>query len=118
MDFFSLQKGDRARDLAALPADCRVEDLEAASVDFGDTALALHTLDLLISVDTSVAHLAGAFGRPVWTLLSEVPDWRWGLSGDTTPWYPSMRLFRQERRGDWAGVMRRVVEALVSRAFK
>ncbi|MGH8008398.1 MAG: tetratricopeptide repeat protein, partial [Candidatus Binatia bacterium] len=66
----------------------------------------------VITVDTSVAHVAGALGKPVWTLLSEVPDWRWLLEGETTPWYPTMRLFRQTRTGDWTGVMRRVAQAL------
>ena len=69
-------------------------------------------LDLVISVDTAVAHLAGALGKPVWTLLSATPDWRWLLEGETTPWYPTMRLFRQVRPGDWAGVVERVVDAL------
>ena len=110
--FYSLQKGERSQDLQQLPLECAVHDLEALSQGFGDTALRLDQLDLLISVDTSVAHLAGALGKPVWLLLCQVPDWRWGLEGETTPWYPDMRLFRQTRDGDWAGVMTRVVEAL------
>ena len=95
-----------------LPPDCAVQDLEPSLADFGDTALAIDALDLLITVDTAVAHLAGALGKPVWTLLSEVPDWRWGLTAQTTPWYPSMRLFRQDRGGDWAAVIERISEAL------
>jgi len=112
-DFYSLQKGERCRELLGLPPDCRVRDLELSLADFGDTALVIDALDLVITVDTAVAHLAGALDKPVWTLLPEVPDWRWGLTDPTTPWYRSMRLFRQDRRGDWAGVMGRVSEALL-----
>ncbi|MGQ0593855.1 MAG: TIGR03032 family protein [Gammaproteobacteria bacterium] len=116
-DFYSLQKGERCRDLLGLPPDCRVRDLEASLADFGDTALVIDALDLVITVDTAVAHLAGALAKPVWTLLPEVPDWRWGLTDPTMPWYPSMRLFRQERQGDWAGVMGRVSEALLAQSL-
>jgi ADP-heptose:LPS heptosyltransferase len=80
--------------------------------DFAETAAVLANLDLLITVDTSVAHLAGATGRPVWTMLAFNPDWRWMLGREDTPWYPTMRLFRQGSRGDWAGVARRVAEEL------
>lgn len=110
--FYSLQKGERSQELKQLPPELGVQDLEAALHDFGDTAIMIDQLDLVISVDTAVAHVAGALGKPVWTLLSEVPDWRWLLEGETTPWYPTMRLFRQTRPGDWAGVMAHVARAL------
>ena len=80
--------------------------------DFADTAALMAQLDLIITVDTAPAHLAGALGFPVWALLPFVPDWRWGLKGDDTPWYPTMRLFRQPSLGDWASVIRRVVAEL------
>jgi hypothetical protein len=80
--------------------------------DFADTAALLECLDLLVSVDTSVVHLAGALGRPVWTLLAKGPDWRWMLGRTDSPWYPTMRLFRQERLGDWPGVLARVGDEL------
>ncbi len=87
-----------------------------ALADFSDTAALCVLMDLVISVDTSVAHLAGALGSPVWVLLTWVPDWRWLLDRDDSPWYPSMRLFRQKARGDWNGVLERLelgFEALV-----
>ncbi len=80
--------------------------------DFGDTAGALNALDLVISVDTAVAHLAGALGRPVWTILSHTPDWRWQLDRPDSAWYPTMRLFRQPRWGDWDVVFNEVAAAL------
>jgi ADP-heptose:LPS heptosyltransferase len=108
--FYSLQKGERAKDLADVPA--AVTDLQPLLGDFGDTAVIVDQLDLLITVDTAAAHLAGALGKPVWNLLTDVADWRWGLQGETTPWYPTMRLFRQTEPGDWKGMMERVAEAL------
>jgi ADP-heptose:LPS heptosyltransferase len=83
--------------------------------DFADTAAALAALDLLVSVDTSVVHLAGALARPVWTLLAAGPDWRWMLDRADSPWYPTMRLFRQPEPGAWQPVMERVATEL--RAF-
>ena len=80
--------------------------------DFEDTAAILSIADLLISVDSSPVHLAGALGRPVWVMLPFVPDWRWLLNRDDTPWYPTMRLFRQNRPGDWAEVVNRMATAL------
>lgn len=115
--FYGLQKGERARDLADLPTELQVQDLDPKLGDFGDLAVIVEQLDLVISVDTSVAHVAGALGKPVWTLLSEVVDWRWGLEGETTPWYPTMRLFRQTALDDWLGVMERVAQALKDREW-
>jgi tetratricopeptide (TPR) repeat protein len=100
--FFGLQKDATAR------PDLEMIELLDSSSDFLDTAAILQNLDLLISVDTSVAHLAGALGKPVWTLLPFAPDWRWMLDRSDTPWYPSMRLYRQQRRKDWAEVLARV----------
>jgi tetratricopeptide (TPR) repeat protein len=87
-------------------------DLTGSIADFADTAGLIERLDLIITVDTAVAHLAGALGRPVWTLLPFVADWRWGLERQDTPWYPSMRLFRQPARSDWDSVIGRVAEEL------
>ena len=80
--------------------------------DFCDTAALMSQMDLIITVDTASAHLAGALGRRVWTLLPFVPDWRWGLDTDGTPWYPTMRLFRQRESGDWNEVLQRVCAEL------
>ncbi|MBI3248889.1 MAG: TIGR03032 family protein [Deltaproteobacteria bacterium] len=115
VEFYGLQKGDRSRDIGALPAEVKVHDLDPLLGDYGDLALLLDQLDLVISVDTSVAHVAGALGKPVWTLISYVPDWRWGLEGETTPWYPTMRLIRQSQPRDWEGVMVHVAAALRER---
>lgn len=91
-------------------------DLSSGIGDLYHTAAFIAALDLLISVDTAPAHLAGAMGKPVWTLLPFAPDWRWGLASDTTPWYPSMRLWRQDKPGDWAGVIGKVAKALETSA--
>jgi ADP-heptose:LPS heptosyltransferase len=80
--------------------------------DFADTAAVLGHLDLVISVDTAVAHLAGALARPVWLLVPFVPEWRWMLERTDSPWYPTMRLFRQAAPGDWTELMARVAAAL------
>jgi hypothetical protein len=80
--------------------------------DFANTAGVLENLDLLISVDTSVAHLAGAMGRPVWLLLPFAPDWRWLLNREDSPWYPTMRIFRQEMLGSWDSVIKRMAKEL------
>ena len=69
--------------------------------DFDDTAAVIDSLDLIATIDTAVAHLAGAMGKPTWILLPHAPEWRWMLDRDDTPWYPTARLFRQKRRGDW-----------------
>ena len=87
-------------------------DFTADLADFTDTAALISHLDLVITVDTAIAHLAGAMGKKVWQLLPVVPDWRWLLDREDSPWYPTMRLFRQKSKGDWTGVMERVAEAL------
>jgi len=102
---FSLQRDATAEDVAALPGLVR---LESESTDILDTAAIVASLDLVISVDTMIAHLAGTLARPVWTLLPFAADWRWMLDRRDTPWYPSMRLFRQPRRGDWETVVEEV----------
>jgi hypothetical protein len=86
------------------------------AADFRDTAAAIECPDLVIAVDTSVAHLAGALGRPVWVLFPYYPDWRWLRAGDGSAWHPTARLFRQRRRGDWADVFARVAQALAKHA--
>jgi hypothetical protein len=104
----SLQKKDGITELADLPADMMVEnpgeDFDAGADALVDTAALMQSLDLVISCDTSVAHLAGALGRPVWTALKRYPEWRWGAEGETMPWYPTMTLFRQEQMGQWEPV--------------
>jgi tetratricopeptide (TPR) repeat protein len=110
--FASLQIGPRSADLATLPADT-VADLAAELRDFAETAGAIANLDLVIAVDTAVAHAAGAMGRPVWLMLPLCPDWRWLLPwGDASPWYPTMRLYRQRKLGDWPDVVARVAADL------
>ena len=108
VSFYSLQKDAGERP----PPGLQLIDLTAQLGDFSATAGLIANLDLVISVDTAVAHLAGAMGKPTWTLLREIPDWRWQGQGAQSLWYPSMRLFRQEREGDWRGVVQQVVRAL------
>ena len=110
----SLQKRPAGEGGATLPREMRMSDLMEEVSDFADTAAIVANLDLIISVDTSVAHLAGALGKPIWLLNRFDTDWRWLLGRDDSPWYPSLRQFRQERPGDWTGVVERVREALVS----
>ncbi len=116
VECFSLQKDVRADDRAALEADDRIRHFGDELRDFADTAALVAAMDLVISVDTSVAHLAGALAKPVWLLLPFPPDWRWLLDRDDSPWYPTARLFRQPHHGDWATPLRRVADALPSAA--
>ncbi|MEG3849228.1 tetratricopeptide repeat protein [Microcoleus sp. herbarium19] len=114
VDFYSLQKESTAGDRALLE-QMPIIDLSSNLHDMADTAAAISALDLVISVDTSVAHLAGALGKPVWILLCFVPDWRWMLDREDSPWYPTARLFRQSAAGDWEAVLDRVFLALRDR---
>ncbi len=104
--FFSLQMGPAAEQLSK--ADARIVDLKSAIRDFADTAALIAQLDLVITVDTAVAHLAGALARPTWVLLPFAPDWRWHLEREDSSWYPTVRLFRQPRPGDWFAVIEQV----------
>ena len=108
----SLQVGPPAAALDSLPPGAPIVDLRPQNTSLSHAAHLLRQLDLLITVDTAPAHLAGALGCPVWVLVAKVPDWRWRLGRDDSPWYPSLRLFRQSERGDWTGVMRRIAAAL------
>ncbi|WP_019503036.1 tetratricopeptide repeat protein [Pseudanabaena sp. PCC 6802] len=108
--FYSLQTEISSLERERLAG--KVQDLSPYINDFADTAILIEQMDLVISVDTAVAHLAGALGKPVWVLLKFHPDWRWLLEREDSPWYPTMRLFRQLRSNDWEGVIARVVAAL------
>jgi hypothetical protein len=106
--FIALQKDLQAGDAQLLDAEPRLIHAGNDLASYNDTAAVISLLDLVISVDTSVAHLAGALGKPVWILLPSNPDWRWLLDRDDSPWYPTARLFRQAVRDDWDGVVERV----------
>lgn len=111
VSWYSLQVGERQSDLSAGPAG-RIEDLSPYLTDFNETAAALSQLDLVVSVDTAVAHLAGALGRPCWVMLPYFADWRWLMGRTDSPWYPTLRLFRQTKRGDWADIVSQIADAL------
>jgi tetratricopeptide (TPR) repeat protein len=113
--FVSLQKEVRDRDREALDAAAGLLRFGEELGDFSDTAALVSLLDVVVSADTAVAHLAGSCGRPVWILLPFSPDWRWMLGREDSPWYPTARLFRQTRRGAWEPVVRRVGDALRER---
>ena len=112
LKIFGLQKMDSAAVNKELSGRTWIKNLGREFRDFTDTAAVIANLDLVVSVDTAVAHLAGAMGKPVWLLLPFVPDWRWMTKREDSPWYPSMRLFRQPQRGVWASVVENVRRAL------
>jgi hypothetical protein len=111
IQFYSLQKGEAAKQTAAVRR-MDVIDLEPYLHDWADTAAAIMNLDLVITVDTAVAHLAGALGRPVWVLIRRNGCWRWLEEREDSPWYPSMRLFRQPLQDDWSGVLQNIIRSL------
>ncbi|PLZ00747.1 glycosyl transferase family 8, partial [Burkholderia sp. WAC0059] len=112
LTFVSIQKGPAQAQAQTPPAGMSLLSLGEEIGDFEDTAAILGVVDLLVSVDSSPVHLAGALGRPAWVLLPFVPDWRWLLGRDDSPWYPSLRLFRQPARGDWASAISSLADAL------
>ena len=111
-DFYSLQVGQPAEELAQIQSKIEIVDLGRHLRNFADTAAIIDQLDLVISVDTSVAHLAGAMGKQIWTLVPAKPDWRWQLKRTDSPWYPTMQLFRQIKLGQWSDVITRVKSEL------
>jgi hypothetical protein len=111
-EWLCLQKEFREEDREALGKCGTLRHFEDAIENFSDTAALIECCDLVISVDTSVAHLSGALGKRVWILLPHRPDWRWLEEGDGSPWYPTARLYRQPRVADWDIVIERVAEAL------
>jgi hypothetical protein len=116
----SLQARHGLHQLAALPVGMAVEDLGPAIGDnpdgMAEIAAVMAGLDLVVTIDSAVAHLAGALGRPVWLALMADPDWRWQLKGEASQWYPTARLFRQQKPGDWSGVFAAMADALAERA--
>jgi hypothetical protein len=112
VEWFSLQTGDATADLERLPASFRPIDIGSKLNDFADTAAVLSNVDLLITIDTAAAHLAGAMGVRTWTMIPFAPDWRWMYDREDSPWYPAMRLFRQPRMNDWKSVIARIKDEL------
>jgi hypothetical protein len=110
VSWISLQKGAAIGQVR--PQGLDLLDFTAELKDLADTAGLIHHLDLVIAVDTAVAHLAGAMGKPVWLLLPFAPDWRWLLDREDSPWYPTMRLFRQRARGRWDDPLAQIVNEL------
>jgi FKBP-type peptidyl-prolyl cis-trans isomerase 2 len=110
--FYSLQKGEAEGQAKNPPEGIKLIDTSEEIHDFSDTAAIIKNLDLVISIDTSAAHLAGSLGKPVWVLLPFVPDWRWMTTREDSPWYPTMRLFRQPAAGDWESVINHIKDAL------
>lgn len=118
VQLFSLYKGPLLEAFRADPASALIVDASGADRDFADAAATILEMDLVITMDTAVAHLAGALGKPVWNLLAYAPFWLYGPSGAGTPWHPSMRLIRQARPGDWDGVFAEVAAGLAVEAAR
>jgi tetratricopeptide (TPR) repeat protein len=110
--WIALQKGEAAEQIASLPGDVFLWDGSSRDRDLAETAALISTLDMVITTDTCIAHLAGAMAKPVWILLPHLSDWRWMEKIETTPWYPTARLLRQSAPGDWAGLLECVIREL------
>jgi ADP-heptose:LPS heptosyltransferase len=111
-DYFCLQKDLRAEDRIARDSSPLITSFDVKTLDFPNTAALCECMDLVVSVDTSLPHLSAALGQRTWVLLSAVPDWRWLREREDTPWYPTMRLYRQKVAGDWSDVFGRVAADL------
>lgn len=112
--WYSLQVGEERKEIGKLGLSDKIRDLGPRLTSFADTADAIDKLDLVITSDTAVAHLAGALGKPVWVMLKKHPDWRWDNSGNSSLWYPSARLFRQSDFGNWSPVVKRLEVAILT----
>jgi tetratricopeptide (TPR) repeat protein len=115
LDFFCLQKELRESDQAVLAQRTDIQHFENELTDFNETAALIELMDMVVTVDTSIAHLAAAMGKPVWIFLRHFPDWRWLLDREDSPWYPTVRLFRQTKMGEWDDVIKRVKKELFAR---
>ena len=114
--WISLTKGSAAKQISSAPAGLNITDWTEELHDFSDTAALAANMDLIISVDTSISHLAGALGKPVWVVFKRAPDWRWMIDRADSPWYPTATLFRQPRPGDWQTPMNQIAERLKNAA--
>lgn len=112
VQLFSLQFGPHAAQLSSVPAGMVIEDLASGDRNFADAAGAIAAMDLVITIDTATANLAGALGAPFWVAVPFIPDWRWGLEGDRTPWYPTAKIYRQPVPADWRIVFQAITEDL------
>jgi hypothetical protein len=112
LTFFSLQKGAAAEQASDPPAGLKLLDLSPHLHDFADTAAAIAGLDLVIATDTSVVHVAGALGMPIWIMLAHIADWKWLIGREDSPWYPTARLFRQPALGAWNAVIEHIAREL------
>ena len=117
INLYSLQVGDGSEDIKKLGFEDKIIDLTSKLTDFSKTAYLIDNLDLVISSDTAVAHLAGALNKQVWIPLQKIPDWRWTNKGETTKWYPSAKLFRQKTARVWEGVFQSI-NAKLSKQYK
>jgi tetratricopeptide (TPR) repeat protein len=118
VNYFSLQKSNESEKAAIRCERPKLIDFASSLCDFAETGALVEQLDLIICADTAIAHLAGALGKEVWLLCPFVPDFRWGLQGERTPWYPSIRIFRQSKPADWEGVIASVVAAMQKRLVR
>jgi ADP-heptose:LPS heptosyltransferase len=108
LQYVSLQKELSDFDLKVLERNSFISNYSSQLIDFNETAGLIDCLDLVVTVDTSIAHLAGAMGKRAWLLLSENADWRWFMDTESSPWYPTIKIFRQDQLGDWSSVLKRV----------
>jgi len=110
----SLQKELSHFDLKVLERNAFISNYAGNLIDFNETAALIDCLDLVITVDTSIAHLAGAMGKRAWLLLSDNADWRWLVNTESSPWYPTIKIFRQDKSGDWSNVLKKVELELIA----